>query len=173
MWEWRRKMPKTETNNYGASARWIKIVTQHLRARLISNILFHLAFWQHLLQPLKADRASHYGNLRARPGKKTLVQFVKHIKARSRSGSLHYPRSRRSGLLPSASASLQPRHKLLDRLVLQVRAHVAGVGAVCVPSKQAPAETQTTFIRLRCRIRQHMISSISAVKVRLVFPQVK
>lgn len=35
-------------------------------------------------------------------------------------------------LLSSASTVLQPGHKLLGRLVLQVGADVAGVGAVCV-----------------------------------------
>lgn len=43
------------------------------------------------------------------------------------------------GSLSPASARLQPGHKLLGRLVLQVGAHVAGVGAVCVPSKHPPA----------------------------------
>lgn len=41
--------------------------------------------------------------------------------------------------LSSASAGLQPGHKLLGRLVLQVGAHVTGVGAVCVASEQTPA----------------------------------
>lgn len=45
-----------------------------------------------------------------------------------------------SGSLSPASAGLQPGHELLGCLVLQVGAHVAGVGAVCVPSKQTPVE---------------------------------
>lgn len=40
--------------------------------------------------------------------------------------------------LSSASAGLQPGHKLLGRLVLQVGAHVAGVGAVCMAPEQTP-----------------------------------
>lgn len=57
-----------------------------------------------------------------------------------------------SASLPPASAGLQPGHELLGCLVLQVGAHVAGVGAVCVPSKQTPAGTHRsdlcTFIFL-------------------------
>lgn len=46
-----------------------------------------------------------------------------------------------SGSLSPASAGLQPGHELLGCLVLQVGAHIAGVGAVCVPSKQTPLGT--------------------------------
>lgn len=49
----------------------------------------------------------------------------------------------RSSLLSPASASLQPGHKLLCRLVLQVAADVAGVGAICMASEQTPTETHT------------------------------
>lgn len=45
--------------------------------------------------------------------------------------------------LSPASASLQPGHKLLGRLVLQVGTHIAGVGAVCMASKRTPVETHT------------------------------
>lgn len=52
------------------------------------------------------------------------------------------------GSLAPASAGLQPGHELLGRLVLQVGAHVAGVGAVCVPSKHTDKSRAHT--RLQC-----------------------
>lgn len=67
--------------------------------------------------------------------KKSLVQFVKHIITQSQYELLHYLWSSWLSLLSSASAGLQPVHKLLGCLVLQVGAHVAGVGAVCMASK--------------------------------------
>lgn len=52
-----------------------------------------------------------------------------------------------SASLSPASAGLQPGHELLGRLVLQVGAHVAGVGAVCVPSEQAAVGTHRWELR--------------------------
>lgn len=49
--------------------------------------------------------------------------------------------------LSPASASLQPGHKLLGRLVLQVGAYVAGVSAVCVASEQTPVTRTHAFRR--------------------------
>lgn len=70
--------------------------------------------------------------------------------------------------LPPASASLQPGHELLGCLVLQVGAHVAGVGAVCVPSKQTPAGTHRsdlcTFIFQDCIINKRSCWSSGSLK---------
>lgn len=73
-----------------------------------------------------------------------------------------------SASLPPASAGLQPGHELLGCLVLQVGAHVAGVGAVCVPSKQTPAGTHRsdlhTFIFQDCIINKRSCWSSGSLK---------
>lgn len=73
--------------------------------------------------------------------KKSLAQIVKHIIAQCQCELSDYLGSYWLSSLSSASASLKPVHKLLGCLVLQVGAHVAGVGAVCMASKYAPVET--------------------------------
>lgn len=96
------------------------------------------AFWQHFLQPLKAGRAFLWEEFNSITKKKRLAQIVKHIIAQSQCELLHYSGGAVGALwlslLSSASASLQPGHKLLGCLILQVGAHVAGVGTVCMAS---------------------------------------
>lgn len=66
--------------------------------------------------------------------KKRLAQIVKHIIAQSQC-ELFASFGELTSSVSSASAGLQPGHELLGCLILQVGAHVAGVGAICVASK--------------------------------------
>lgn len=103
-----------------------------------THFIHTVKFWQCFLQQLKASRAPYEENLIAMP-RKRLVQVVKHIVAQSQCGLLLYFWERRQalwlGLLSSASAGLQPGDELLCRLVLQVGAHITGVGAVRMASE--------------------------------------